>query len=314
MSSLSTLSAEGLDFGSAQLIKILDQNERFKYVALLVSMKSEKQPVPVDTVILAEKTSFVSDSSATLLDLLALGTPTNSASIKALECNDIYYRFLVENGSVAYTKLTVIHPATPKHIAKYTTQARFLVTETPELYQNVVLPYILANPASRIQWIQNILEEKSEMESVVHVERDPKTGFYLMPDSKWDGRNLSGMYLLAICKDPSIKSLRDINGTAHLPLLEGIQRAVHEIVPKCYPGISGNQLRCFVHYQPTYYHFHVHIVHVDMVDGVGALVGQAHLLDEIIDNLKTFGSDFYQKKTLTYQLGCNHELANLLKL
>jgi m7GpppX diphosphatase len=87
---------------------------------------------------------------------------------------------------------------------------------------------------------------------------------------------------------------------------------VNEIVPQRYPGISKGRLRCFIHYQPTYYHFHVHVVHVDMIEGVGALVGQAHLLDDVIDNLRTFGSNFYQRKTLTYQLGRNHELAGLI--
>lgn len=309
---MSSFSASSLDFQSAQFIRILDQNERFKYIAILVKMKSDTHTDPVDTVILAEKTSFATDFHVTFQNLFALNSSICCASVKAIERNDIYYRLVIESGSFAHTKLTVMHPATPKHIAKYTQQERFLVNETPELYQTVVLPYILANPASRIQWIQNILEERSEMDSIIHVDRDPQTGFYLLPDSKWDGRNLTGIYLLAICKDSSIKSIRDINGDMHLPLLEGIKRAVNEVVPQRYPSISGDRLRCFIHYQPTYYHFHVHVVHVDMIEGVGALVGQAHLLDDVIDNLKTFGSDFYQKKTLTYQLGRNHELASLI--
>jgi m7GpppX diphosphatase len=120
------------------------------------------------------------------------------------------------------------------------------------------------------------------------------------------------MYLLAIAKNSAIRSLRDLDGNKHLDLLKGIRRAVFEQVPLRYPGISGAQLRCFIHYQPTYYHFHVHVVHVDMVDGIGALVGQAHLLDDVIDNLSNFGADFYQRKTLTYQLGRNHELFEIL--
>ena len=39
-------------------------------------------------------------------------------------------------------KTTVIHPATEKHIAKYTAQEMFLVTETGEDYSQITLPYI----------------------------------------------------------------------------------------------------------------------------------------------------------------------------
>jgi len=186
-----------------------------------------------------------------------------------------------------------------------------MVKEPPEIYEAIVLPYIQKNPASRLQWVQNILEEKCEMESLIYADRDPLTGFYLLPDSKWDRRTLTGIYLLAICKDPEIRSLRDLDGHKHMPLLEGIKKGVEEVVPIKFPGIQANQLRCFIHYQPTYYHFHVHIVHVDMVDGAGALVGQAHLLDDVIDNLKMFGPDYYARKTLHYQLGGNHELYTL---
>lgn len=268
-----------------------------------------------DAVVLAEKTSFPDSPTSiqSLHDILGLSTkqgPTDA--FKLIEANDVYYRYIVEIGGVPTVKLTVIHPASPKHIAKYTKQERILVTETPELYTKVVLPYIESHPASRLQWVQNILEEKSEMEALVAVDRDPVNGFYLLPDSKWDRRNLSGLYLLAICNSKAIRSLRDLDGTLHLPLLEGIKRAVHEEVPQKYPGIAGNKLRCFIHYQPTYYHFHVHVVHLDMIDSIGALVGQAHLLDDVIDNLKTFGPDFYKRKSLTYQLGINHDLAKLL--
>lgn len=294
------------DLAAAQLTRVLDQNERSKYTAYLVVMKSAAVPEPVETVILAEKTSF--PEPASLAAIFGGGAGAPGTVLQCIDTNDVYYRFLVELGGQAHAKLTVIHPATPKHIAKYTKQDRLFVRETPKLYQTHVLPYIAEHPASRLQWVQNILQERSEMESLVAVDRDPQAGFYLVPDSKWDRRNLAGLYLLAISKDSAIRSLRDLDGAKHLPLLKGIRRAVDEQVPARFPGITGAQLRCFIHYQPTYYHFHVHIVHIDMVDGIGALVGQAHLLDDVIDNLETFGADYYQRKILSYTLGSGHEL------
>ncbi len=48
-------------------------------------------------------------------------------------------------------------------------------------------------------------------------------------------------------------------------------------------GIQPHQLRMFVHYQPSYYHFHVHFCHTGLGNnGPGAAVGKAHLLDDII--------------------------------
>jgi m7GpppX diphosphatase len=296
----------GLQFETAQLGRVLDDNERTKYVALLVSMASEKHPHPVDTVILAEKTSF--DNPFNLPSLFAKPSPDSPSlsCIEEIESNDIYHRFLLKANGQAAVKLQVIHPATPKHIAKYTKQSRHFVAESPKAYRQLVEPYIAGNPASRLQWVQNILDGTSEVESRIHYDPDPRHGFFLLYDSKWDRRNLAGLYLLAIAKDPAIRSLRDLTA-AHLPLLKGIREAAHTAVPKQFPGMAASQLRCFIHYQPTYYHFHVHIVHADM-DGVGALVGQAHLLDDVIDNIETFGSDYYQKKTLHYTLGSEHPL------
>lgn len=32
-------------------------------------------------------------------------------------------------------------------------------------------------------------------------------------------------------------------------------------------GAAASSLRVYVHYQPTYYHFHVHFSHVKMLNG-----------------------------------------------
>lgn len=39
---------------------------------------------------------------------------------------------------------------------QYTTQARLMVSETPELYREIVKPYIDAFPASRTQWYVSV--------------------------------------------------------------------------------------------------------------------------------------------------------------
>lgn len=55
-------------------------------------------------------------------------------------------------------------------------------------------------------------------------------------------------------------------------------------------GVAAGELRYYVHYQPSYYHFHVHITHLQLDEGHGMAAGKAHLLEDIIDNLEVRGA------------------------
>lgn len=46
-------------------------------------------------------------------------------------------------------------------------------------------------------------------------------------------------------------------------------------------GVHRPLLRLFVHYPPSYWHFHVHFVHVDLASP-GVAAGKAILLDDVI--------------------------------
>ncbi len=76
-------------------------------------------------------------------------------------------------------------------------------------------------------------------------------------------------------------------------------------------GVSADQLRIYLHYQPTYYHLHIHFNHIKS-DCAGTGAGKAHLLQEVIDNISLW-PDYYQKKTLTYYLKANDVLFKRLK-
>ncbi|KAG6329080.1 hypothetical protein ID866_10008 [Astraeus odoratus] len=178
-----------------------------------------------------------------------------------------------------------------------------MVHETPELYENVVKPYIEAFPASRTQWVRNVLDGSSEADTVLH----STDSFLILPDMKWDASTspLTALYLLAFVRDPSIRSMRDLCGV-HLPLLRAIRDAAHSVVERTY-GLRRGSVRLYVHYQPSYYHFHVHIVHASQSGIMGMTVGQAHLLDDIISML-TVSPDILSSLTLTYGLGSQHGL------
>ncbi|KAF9451823.1 scavenger mRNA decapping enzyme, partial [Macrolepiota fuliginosa MF-IS2] len=207
-------------------------------------------------------------------------------------------------------KINIICPATEVHIRKYTKQEQLIVRETPELYERIVKPYIDAFPASRTKWVENILDGLSEQEKVLVSTSD----FVILPDMKWDLKTLSSLYLIAITRHRDIRSIRDLR-KSHIGLLQNIRSEAEKVAEKKW-GLGKGSLRMYVHYQPSYYHFHVHIVSANLTGSLGMSVGQAHLLDDIISLLEfesDDGAGVFQKATLTYGLGDQHGLYNDMK-
>ena len=67
----------------------------------------------------------------------------------------------------------------------------------------------------------NILDGHSEADRVIYSDSSPTDGFVIVPDLKWDGKDLHNIYLVAIVRRRDIFSLRDIS-TDHLSMLKGI--------------------------------------------------------------------------------------------
>jgi m7GpppX diphosphatase len=155
--------------------------------------------------------------------------------------------------------------------------------------------------------VYNILDGVKEAERVVHLDKDPETGFVLVPDLKWDQTSMKALvsstklgeahyqYLTVLVQTKSIRSLRDLSPD-HLPLLNKIRDTTRQVVKDKF-GVEKDKIRLFVHYQPSYCklfgprrhsselttdHFHVHVVHIDHEGLAGMTVGQAHLLDDLI--------------------------------
>lgn len=111
----------------------------------------------------------------------------------------------------------MVCPATEKHVKKYQRQESSLVEETGEDYRSITLPYIqkqsfsvqvcvnscigiLMYPSECLtvnlislsppQWVFNILEKKAEADRIVYEDPDPKVGFVLLPDFKWDQKQV----------------------------------------------------------------------------------------------------------------------------
>jgi m7GpppX diphosphatase len=195
-----------------------------------------------------------------------------------------------------------------------------LINETPELYQNAVQPYIQSIVDSNsLGWINNIIEVKKEEERLLVnsplfiINIDTKWRSHppplTTPREEWYGhKSLSDLYCLGIVKQKGLATLRDLTGE-HILLLESMEKEGYEAIEKIY-GVKADQIRCFVHYQPQFYHFHVHFTRLE--NEIGSTVEKGHLVSDIIQNLE-MDSLYYSKRTITYKLKKLTPLHNLIE-
>lgn len=133
----------------------------------------------------------------------------------------------------------------------------------------------------------------------------------------------------AICHRRNILSLRDLT-TEHLPMLRGMLEKSYDCIEqrfgvfdyfishrnrfwKCFRfGVSRHQIRAFVHYHPTFYHFHVHFAHASVCHH-GISAGKAHLLEEVIDNIENISESYYRDRSLVCFLPERHDLLQRIR-
>ncbi|XP_064633045.1 m7GpppX diphosphatase-like [Lineus longissimus] len=271
-------------FQGFQVTNVLNDKPNEKVVFLHGRFKGSDE----DAVVILEKTAF---NKGSLGDVLSEDTRLNQTLH-----NDIYSTYEgFPKPELNAIKTTVIYPATQKHIDKYSQHEPYMVNETAEDYRTITRPHI-ESKAFSIQWVYNILEKKTESDRIVFEDNDPKDGFILLPDMKWDRKQIQSLYLVAIVHHHGVKSLRDLSPD-HLPMLKNILVKSQENVQEKF-GVPPSQLRIYVHYQPSYYHFHVHVTHIKY-DAPGHGVERAHLLSEVIQNIEG-QADYYQTRTLSY--------------
>jgi len=241
-----------------------------------------------------------------------------------------YYRGSASLASVLWKRpafaLEVIAPASEKQIARSRPQPGVFVTETAALYHAAVAPYIDALDPKSTSWIDKCLDLSKEAERVLFNDPAEPTGFLLNVDTKWKSHPpctadpqlraswrghtaVKDLYCLAICHRRDIRSLRDLTAE-HLPLLRRILDQGVRTLCETY-GVEPHDLRVFVHYQPQFYHFHVHFTRLH--NDLGCQAERAHLLQEVIDSLEADGACYAQKKTLYYQLKANDRLLARLR-
>lgn len=217
--------------------------------------------------------------------------------------NDIYYWFLGSGGPVleanekdkfADFKISLICPCTDKHIKKHSKQGMRYVTETPEIYNNKVRPYMQADrEAGRLNWVYNIIDGRKEVEDVIYrtpLGRDGDEGFLMLPNLHWDRNTIEALHLLGIVERRDLWSLRDLK-KKHIPWLQHMKRKLIDATVQKYPQIEEDQLKLFFHYHPTYYHLHIHVVHVMLEATSTQSIGKAVAMDSVIEQLEKMEGD-----------------------
>jgi m7GpppX diphosphatase len=142
----------------------------------------------------------------------------------------------------------------------------------------------------------------------VFEDEDRENGFVLLPDMKWDGKTVNTMCLLAIVHRRDLNSMRDLN-SSHLPLLESIREKCLKAIEDKY-GVKRDKVRMFLHYQPTFYHLHVHVSHLSHV--VPGMPERNFPLGQIIENIR-LDADYYKKVAIEYVVRKNEKLYDLYK-
>ncbi|XP_023221796.1 m7GpppX diphosphatase-like [Centruroides sculpturatus] len=280
-----------------RLKRILSEDTSNKIIFLEGSFAGDDR----SAVLILEKTSFVKDKLS--------GWLSGETSLQKVFANDIYGSYQgFTKADLNSIKATIIHPASEKHIQKYSHQPLHFITETIEMYKNVTLPYLETKQFS-LQWVYNILEHKSEVDRIICEDDDPDVGFILIPDLKWDENQKNSLYIVAVCRKKGLRSLRDLTAE-HIPLLKNIKSKCLVAIKEKY-DIPPSQILSYLHYQPSYYHLHIHFTAL-MSNIPGTKADRAHLVDSVISNLE-IASDYYQKVTLCYSLKDDDDFLKILQ-
>ena len=214
--------------------------------------------------------------------------------------------------------LEAVWPAPERLVQRKRPAEICVVEETAEAYDRVVRPFAEAQ-AAKIGWIDAVCALEKERERNLHA----CDAFVVNVDTKWsthgpfdaDRATWRGadwtrdLYLLAISKDASLKSMRDLRGPDGAGLCRAMRAALLRCAAEVY-GVPATKLRVFFHYQPQFYRLHAHCTRAEHTNP-GCECDRAHLLTTVAANLD-LAPDYYARAPLTYKLRLGEKLHGLL--
>jgi m7GpppX diphosphatase len=225
------------------------------------------------------------------------------------------------SGDVGAFDVELISPATPHQISRaMPSLGHVLICETPELYREVVEPYIRSVVDNgSLSWINNVVEGRKERERLLVDHGD----FVINVDTKWRSHppplttpreiwhghpSTSDLYCLGITKIRDLRCIRDLR-RMHAPMLAAMERSGLDAIRDVY-GVPEDQVRVYAHYQPQFYHFHVHFTRLE--NEVGCCVERGHLVCDVVQNLM-MDDAYYAGRTITYKLPRGTPLLSLIE-
>ena len=214
--------------------------------------------------------------------------------------------------------LEAVWPAPERLVQRKRPAEICVVEETAEAYDRVVRPFAEAQ-AAKIGWIDAVCALEKERERNLHA----CDAFVVNVDTKWSTHGPFGddratwrgadwtrdLYLLAISKDASLKSMRDLRGPDGAGLCRAMRAALLRCAADVY-GVPATKLRVFFHYQPQFYRLHAHCTRAEHTNP-GCECDRAHLLTTVAANLD-LAPDYYARAPLTYKLRVGEKLHGLL--
>lgn len=210
--------------------------------------------------------------------------------------NDIYHKFNITSNFNEEYEFEVIYSEKLKF--KWAKRLYELIQETPEIYFSKVKPYTDGLPD--VSFVLNILHNNTE--PILYEAKDE-----FLIAKNYSFLKETEVYCLGFVFDKTIKSLRYLTAD-HLPLLKKMYDAKAEVAKMF--KIEEKEIQCFVHYYPSYYHFHVHYASINLDHGSNKL-NRAIDLFEVIQNIESKG-DYYQTRTLNLSINKSEEIYKIL--
>lgn len=273
---------------SFKLVKVLSEDAHQKNIFVHGKVMVDSKFGEEDVIIILERTP--------LTEPLVGEIVCAETCVSVIFKNDIYSSLqLFPKLSAGALKSTLIYPASEKHLEKFQSHQVMLIRETAQDYFHITLPHIQSTAFSP-QWLYNVLDGETEQNRVALRDTHPQDGFVLIEDLKWDAKQTTNLYLVAISNRRDVLSIRDLRWS-HLPMLQNIRTKCKAAIKERY-SFNPSHLRAYFHYQPSYYHLHIHFANVSY-ESTSCALGKSHLLDDVIDRLKE-DSDYYAKVALTF--------------
>lgn len=279
----------------------MDRLDEFRVTKVLTSNPESKSSVLLGSI--ADLPCVIKLRRLALPEL-ELGQALPLRSTHQLDANDVFSwgtGVLNEEGTCY---LDIVYPASEAHIAKYTESPKHVVVETSEEYKSKVHEFIQTQRGKQIEWVRGILFEGMESDHVFFRNDD----FVLLPNNKWDRKNVDTLYLLALAgpKRAELASIRDLTKD-DIPFLLELKAKAAEIVNAQW-GLPKSQIKMYFHYHPTYYHLHVHITNITVQEATD--FGRCLLLEQVVEMLKLQPMANYD---LTFFMQENHQVYKLLQ-